>query len=164
MDDDTERNLIPGTETNLSTDLQAHQRRPIETSAREYHEHAEDVEDPQPFSSSEHAQLNRRRGSDAATLRTLPRQQLMGSISVDRSRVNVGETVGVIWDVSGRRVDGAGGNHNDFLGLFEVTEGAAPVDADNLLDSRLRGFNSSQSGRINWAIQSDHLHGRTSIM
>lgn len=158
MDDDTERNRTSGTPNNSSSDLQ----RPIETSEPQEHHDHEDLEGAQPFSSSEHAQLSRRRGSDAATLRTLPRQQLTGSIRVDRSRVNVGETVGVVWDVSGRGVDGAGGNHNDFLGLFEVTEGGAPIDAENLLDSRLRGFNSSQSGRINWTIQSDHLHGRMS--
>ena len=158
--DDTERNLTPGMATNLSTHLQ---RQPSDTSAQQVHhddENADDQEDVQPFSSSEHAQSNRRRGSEAATLRTVPRQQLTGSIRVDRSRVNVGEMVGVVWDVSGRRVDG---NHNDFLGLFEVTEAGAPVDAENLLDSRLRGFNSSQSGRINWTIESEHLHGRTSI-
>ena len=105
MDDDTERNLTPGTSTSSSSDLQ----RPIETSEPQEHHDHEDLEDAQPFSSSEHAQLSRRRGSDAATLRTLPRQQLTGSIRVDRSRVNVGETVGVVWDVSGRGVDGAGG-------------------------------------------------------
>lgn len=154
------RNLTPEAAVNRSTDLQ----RPIDTSDPREHRDHEDLEDAQPFSSTEHAQLSRRRGSDAATLRTLPRQQLTGSIRVDRSRVNVGETVGVVWDVSGRGVDGVGWNHNDFLGLFEVTEGGAPIDAENLLDSRLRGFNSSQSGRINWTIQSDHLHGRTSIM
>ena len=151
------RNLIPEMSANRSTDLQH------PTEPQEHHDH-EDLEDAQPFSSSEHAQLNRRRGSDAARLRTMPRQQLTGSIQLDRSRVNIGETVGVVWDVSGRGVDGAAGNHNDFLGLFEVVEGGAPIDAENLLDSRLRGFNSSQSGRINWTILSDHLHGRTSIM
>lgn len=152
------RNLTPQMAANRSVD-------PIQTTEPQEHHDREDIEDVQPFSSSEHAHLNRRRGSDAATLRTLPRQQLTGSIRVDRSRVNIGETVGVVWDVSGRGVDGAGGgNHNDFLGLFEVVEGGAPIDAENLLDSRLRGFNSSQSGRINWIILSDHLHGRTSIM
>ena len=118
-------------------------------------EHA--VEDPQPFSTSERAQLTLERGSGANTLRALSQQEPSGSIRVDRSRVIVGERVGVAWDVSG--VDSRFLNHMDFLGMFEVSEGA-PVEIDNLIDSKLRGFNSSQSGHINWLIQSDHFHGR----
>ena len=118
-----------------------------------------DREDPQPFSTTDHAQLTLDRSDAAAVLRISPREELAGSIRVDTSRVNVGETVGVAWDLSG--VEGRLLNHMDFLGMFDVGEGA-PIEIDNLLDSKLRGFNSNRSGRINWLIQSDHFHGRTS--
>lgn len=120
----------------------------------------QDEPQPQPFSTTDHAQLTLDRGSNASTLRISPQQELPGSIRVDSSRVNVGETVGVAWDVSG--VEGRFLNHMDFLGMFEVSEGA-PVDIDNLIDSKLRGFNSSQSGCVNWLIQSDYFHGCTSV-
>ena len=64
----------------------------------------------------------------------------------------------MVWNV--RDVDSRFLNHMDFLGLFEVTERETPVEIDNLIDSKLRGFNSSQSGRVNWLIQSECLHGR----
>ena len=120
---------------------------------------AADHEDPQPFSTTDHVQLTLDRSDAAAVLRISPRQELAGSIHVDQSRVNIGETVGVAWDLSG--VETRLLNHMDFLGMFDVSEGA-PIEIDNLLDSKLRGFNSSKSGRINWLIQSDHFHGRTS--
>ena len=84
------------------------------------HDHASETEDIQPFSEYDHIHLTLDRGSDAVTLRTSPLQELAGSIEVDRSRVIVGETVGVVWDVRG--VDSRFLNHMDFLGLFEVTE------------------------------------------
>ena len=159
-------NLSPPVVTNLSAGLEGDQSQPAATSAaRERHQddsndHASEPEDAQPFSEYDHVHLTLDRGSDAVTLRTSPLQELAGSLEVDRSRVIIGETVGVAWDVRG--VDSRFLNHMDFLGLFEVIERDAPVEIDNLIDSKLRGFNSSQTGHVNWLIQSDHLHGRRS--
>ena len=66
--------------------------------------------------------------------------------------------MGVVWNV--RAVDSRFLNHMDFLGLFELTKGETPVEIDNLIDSKLRGFNSTQSGCVNWLIQTDYFHGR----
>ena len=128
-----------------------------------HHDHEDTTEqtgEPQPFSSSEHAQLTLDRSSERTLLRTTPQQELAGSIRVDRSRVVVGEAVGVAWDVNA--ADGRFLGHMDFLGMFEVNEGA-PVEIDNLLDSKLRGVCNSQSGHVNWLILPDHFNERTFI-
>ena len=161
-------NLSPPVVTNLSASLQDDQSQPAATFAAherrldDDHDHPSEPEDVQPFSEYSHVHLTLDRGADTVTLKTSPLQELEGSIELDRSRVNVGETVGVVWNVRG--VDSRFLNHMDFLGLFEVTEGEIPVEIDNLIDSKLRGFNSSQSGRVNWLIQPDHLHGRMFVM
>ena len=161
-----ETNSPSETVTNAPADPHGDQSESVVTLSAHESRHTEDSEginedtgDPQPFSNSEHAQLTLDRSSEVARLRTAPQQELAGSIRVDRSRVSVGEAVGVAWDVSS--VDGRFLGHMDFLGMFEVNEGA-PVEIDNLLDSKLRGFNSSQSGRVNWLILSDHFHERKS--
>lgn len=148
-------------EENTSKDLQGDQDGARGDSAteerrqRDGEESTAERDPPQPFSESDHAHLA---AEHTFTLETFPREELIGSIQVDRSQVDVGETVGVAWDVS--HVGGWSINHMDFLGMFDVSEGA-PVEIDHLLDSKLRGFNNSRSGRINWSIQSDHLQGRT---
>lgn len=157
-------NLTSTATTNLPAGLEDGRTQPTATTESQSRHQTDDsernseLEVPQPFSDSDHAHFTR--GSDAATLRTFARRELVGSIEVDKSRVSVGETVGVVWDVRG--VDGHLLNQMDFLGMFEVAEEDAPIEVDNLVDSKLRGFNSSQSGRVNWLIQSNHFHGRTS--
>ena len=172
MNEDMDADSTPELETatTVSAEPQGGLDQPATVSSAQERRQTDNHEDtteqtgePQPFSSSEHAQLTIDRSSERTLLRTTPRQEeLAGSIRVDRSSVVVGDTVGVAWDVSA--VDGRFLGHMDFLGMFEVNEGA-PVEIDNLLDSKLRGVSSSQStsGHVNWLIQSDHFNERMFI-
>ena len=71
-------------------------------------------------------------------------------------QVTVGDVVTVSWEVT---LDRQSMMESDYIGVFECHDITAPIEMDDLLDSRLRGVSNSNNGQISWLMDPTKFRG-----